>query len=375
MGKVKVLIVDDSAVIRSLLTEILSSDPQIEVVGTAGDPYKAREKIRRLEPDVITLDIEMPKMDGLSFLEKLMRLHPMPVVMISSMTQKGADIALRAIELGAFDFIGKPRADIASAFLEYQDEITAKVKAAAKASSKINGSSVETKAKRPPPQILDTSPKLSSDVILSKPDSKKRKTGAESIIAIGASTGGTEAIRRVLEDLPANHMPAIVVAQHIPPIFSESFAKRMHSLSALTVAEAKDNEAVKPGHVYIAPGDKHLLLERKINGYICRLNDGPPVNRHKPSVDVLFRSVAKSVGDNAIGIILTGMGADGALGLQEMKECGALTIAQDEASSVVWGMPGEAIKRGAATKVLSLADVAPFLIKEGRKKSGKDKGH
>lgn len=376
MGKIKVLIVDDSAVIRSLLTEILSSDSEIEVVGTAGDPYKAREKIRRLEPDVITLDVEMPKMDGLSFLEKLMRLHPMPVVMISSMTQKGADIALRAIELGAFDFIGKPRADIASAFMDYRDEITAKVKAAAKASSKIKGTDVSAKSRhRPAPPPLDTSPKLSSDVILSKPDGKRRKMGSESVIAIGASTGGTEAIRRIVEVLPANDMPAIVIAQHIPPVFSESFARRMDSLSELTVAEAKDNEAVKPGHVYIAPGDKHLLLERKANGYICRLNDGPPVNRHKPSVDVLFRSVAKVVGDKAIGIILTGMGADGALGLQEMKESGALTLAQDESSSVVWGMPGEAVKRGAVGKVLSLGDMAPYLIMEGRKKAGRDKGH
>ena len=371
MARIKVLIVDDSAVIRSLLTEILSSDPGIEVVGTAGDPYKAREKIRKLEPDVITLDVEMPKMDGISFLEKLMRLRPMPVVMISSMTQKGADIALRAIELGAFDFIGKPRADIQTAFMDYQEEIILKVKEAAKASSKIKKQS-ETRAplkavpERRSMTPLAPGPKLSSDVILDKVHGRQ-VSGREPIIAIGASTGGTEAIRRILEDLPAD-MPAIVIAQHIPPVFSESFAIRMDSLSALRVKEAEDEEPIRSGHVYVAPGDRHLLVEKRGPGYICRLNDGPPVNRHKPSVDVLFRSVSNTVGNMAIGVILTGMGADGANGLLEMKESGALTFAQDESSSVVWGMPGESVKRGAVDVVLNLERMAPDLIKESRRR-------
>lgn len=370
MNKIKVLIVDDSAVIRTLLTEILSSDAEIEVVGTAGDPYKAREKIRRLDPDVITLDIEMPKMDGLSFLEKLMRLHPMPVVMISSMTQKGADIALRAIELGAFDFIGKPRADISSAFLEYQDEITEKVKAAANTKSKIRNRREPAPKKKIPVSSLRTVPKHSANVILSKPDGRSIRFGTEKVIAIGASTGGTEAIRQVLENLPKD-MPAILIAQHIPPEFSESFAKRVDSLSQIKVMQAVDDQPVEPGCAYIAPGDRHLLLEKRGKGYVCRLNDGPAVNRHKPSVDVLFRSVAKTAGDKATGIILTGMGADGAQGLKEISETGAVTVAQDEATSVVWGMPGEAVKQGAAKQVLSLQNIAPYLIKEVRQNVSK----
>lgn len=374
MSKIKVLIVDDSAVIRTLLTEILSSDAEIEVVGTAGDPYKAREKIRRLDPDVITLDIEMPKMDGLSFLEKLMRLRPMPVVMISSMTQKGADIALRAIELGAFDFIGKPKADVSSAFLEYQDEITEKVKAAANTKSKIRNRREPVAKKKIPVSSLKTVPKHSANVILSKPDGRRIRSGTEKVIAIGASTGGTEAIRQVLENLPLD-MPAIVIAQHIPAEFSESFAKRVDSLSQIKVMQAIDDQPVESGCAYIAPGNRHLLLEKRGNGYICRLNDGPAVNRHKPSVDVLFRSVAKTAGDKATGIILTGMGADGALGLKEMSEMGAVTMAQDEATSVVWGMPGEAVKQGAVKQVLSLQNIAPYLIKEVRKSVSKEREH
>lgn len=373
MAKLKVLIVDDSAVVRTLLTEILSSDPGIEVVGTAGDPFRAREKIRKLEPDVITLDVEMPKMDGISFLEKLMRLHPMPVVMISSMTQKGADIALRAIELGAFDFVGKPRADMASAFMDYQDEIVAKVKEAAKARYKIRKNFEKSSASKKIVHRISPvapGPKLSSDAILEK-SIAKGVSGRQTIIAIGASTGGTEAIRRVLEVLPAQ-MPAIVITQHIPPVFSESFANRMDSLSLLTVKEAVDDESILPGHVYIAPGDKHLLVEKRGAGYVCRLNDGPAVNRHKPSVDVLFRSVANVVGQNAMGIIMTGMGADGALGLLEMKDRGAYTVAQDEQTSVVWGMPGEAVKKGAANYVLALDKIAAAIVKEGQRRMVKE---
>jgi len=355
-NKIKVVIVDDSALVRQILTEILNSDSRIEVVGHAQDPLIARDKIKRLNPDVITLDVEMPKMDGITFLRNLMRLRPMPVVMISSLTEKGADITLEAMEVGAVDFVAKPKIDAKEGLDEYKDEIIAKVKMAAKAKVRAFD---ET-----PVRKISVDPKLNADAILSKKSRKHFKT-TDTLIAIGASTGGTEAIRDVLSMMPPD-APGIVISQHIPEAFSTPFAKRMDTVSAMTVYEAHDGQQILPGHVYIAPGNRHLVVERSGAQYVCRLNDGPPVNRHKPSVDVMFRSVAQNVGPNAIGAILTGMGDDGARGLLEMKEAGAPTMAQDEASSVVWGMPGEAVKMAAADEELDLLAIAPKILRLSR---------
>ena len=358
MAKIKVLVIDDSALIRQMLTELLNNDPEIEVVGAAQDPFIARDKIKQLKPDVLTLDVEMPRMDGITFLRNLMRLHPMPVVMVSTLTEKGADVTFEALELGAIDFVTKPNIDVAKQLEHYAEELIEKVKVAATA-----------KVRAITDRVRDTSKdvKNSADVVLEKrsaPSATTLKT-TDRIIAIGASTGGTEAIRAVLEDMPAN-APGIVITQHIPPKFSTSFAKRMDTICAMTVYEAEDGQQIVPGHVYIAPGDQHLLVERSGARYYCRLNDGPAVSRHKPSVDVLFRSVAQSVGPNAIGVMLTGMGDDGAKGMLEMKEAGAPTIAQDEATSVVWGMPGEAVKCGAVDTQLPLGGIAGKLITQSR---------
>jgi len=352
MSKIGVLVIDDSALIRKLLTELLNKDPEIEVLDSAADPYIAREKIKKLKPDVLTLDVEMPKMDGITFLSNLMRLRPMPVVMVSTMTEQGAEVTLEALELGAVDFVTKPKLNVVESMDDYAMEIREKVKIAAKA--KVRALTEHRNDK--------VEPKLSADAVLEKREGKKShlKT-TERIIAIGASTGGTEAIREVLERMPADS-PGIVVTQHIPVGFSLSFAQRMNSISAMTVCQAEDGQQVIPGHAYIAPGDKHLYIERSGARYYCRLSDGPAVNRHKPSVDVLFRSVAQNVGPNAIGVILTGMGDDGARGLMEMKDNGAITLAQDEKTSVVWGMPGEAVKLGAADTQLPLEKVAGKLI-------------
>jgi two-component system chemotaxis response regulator CheB len=353
--KIRVLIVDDSALVRQLLSEILSQDRMIEVVGVAQDPFIAREKIKQLNPDVITLDVEMPKMDGVTFLRNLMRLHPMPVVMVSTLTQQGADVTLEALELGAVDFVTKPNIDLKERLKEYADELIGKVKTAA-------GARVRSKSDRELAKIPVEAKHSADSVILKReaPSATKLKT-TDKIIAIGASTGGTEAIREVLETMPAD-APGIVITQHIPPKFSTSFAHRMDTICAMTVYEADEGQQILPGHVYIAPGDRHLLVERSGARYYCRLSDGPPVNRHRPSVDVLFRSVAQNVGPNAIGVILTGMGDDGARGLLEIKEAGAPTVAQDEASSVVWGMPGEAVKLGAADTQLPLSKIAGKII-------------
>lgn len=350
--KIKVLIVDDSALIRQMLTEIISSDRELEVVGTATDPLAAREKIKKLNPDVLTLDVEMPKMDGVSFLSNLMRLRPMPVVMVSSLTEAGADVTLQALEYGAVDFVTKPKIDVASGFGDYADEIIEKVKMAAKANVRTLDKSTA---------IREVAPKLKADAILEGSSGKRLFKTTDHIIAIGASTGGTEAIKDVLSRLPAN-TPGTVITQHIPEAFSKPFAQRMNNVSAMTVTEARDGQQILRGHAYIAPGSHHLLVERDGARYICRLNDGPPVNRHKPSVDVLFRSVAQNAGHNAIGVILTGMGDDGADGLKEMKEMGAKTIAQDEKTSVVWGMPGEAVKKGGVDKVVPLTKVARKML-------------
>lgn len=353
---IKLLIVDDSALVRKLLSEILSKDHDIEIVGTAVDPYAARDKIKQLNPDVITLDVEMPRMDGLTFLENLMRLRPMPVVMVSSLTQKGADVTLRALELGAIDFVAKPVVDVAGSLEKYADELIAKVKMAASARVSVRTGSAPV---RHAPMHIDE--RRSADAVLPAVSGRRVLRTTERIIAIGASTGGTEAIREVLAMLPPD-APAIVISQHIPAAFSKPFAERVNRSSAMSVCEAQDGQYILPGHVYIAPGDRHLLVERDGARYRCKLNDGPHVNRHRPSVDVMFRSVAQNVGPNATGVILTGMGDDGARGMKEMLEAGARTIAQDEASSVVWGMPGAAAKLGAAEYVLPLQRIPDQIL-------------
>ncbi len=351
--KIKVLIVDDSALVRQVLTEMLNSAADIEVVGTAQDPFVARERIKSLKPDVLTLDVEMPRMDGVTFLRNLMRLRPMPVVMVSTLTEKGADITFQALELGAVDFVSKPKTDIAHTLDDYAEEIITKVRTAASARVQaLTRSSVD-----------DRSERHSADAVLGKVSASIHFRTTDRILAIGASTGGTEAIKEVLMRLPAD-TPGTVITQHIPEAFSAPFAKRMNGISAMTVCEAEDGQQIVTGHVYIAPGSQHLLVERDGARYICRLNDGPPVNRHKPSVDVLFRSVAQNVGSNAISVLLTGMGDDGARGMQEMKEAGAPTIAQDEKSSVVWGMPGEAVKLGCVDSVLSLTKIPGHILQQ-----------
>lgn len=350
----KVLIVDDSAVVRQLLSEILAADPEIEVVGTAADPYLAREKIKRLNPDVLTLDVEMPRMDGLMFLHNLMRLHPIPVVMISSLTQRGADTTLQALALGAVDFISKPTLDVQRGLRGFAEEIIAKVKMAARARV------------RPPERAL-ASPAAggpSPGAVLATAGPPRFRT-TDRLIAIGASAGGTEALRVVLEGMPAD-APAVVITQHLPGSFSSAFAERLDRHSAMAVREASDGEAILPGHAYIPKGGLHLRVVGDGARWRCRIDDSPPVNRHKPAVDVLFHSVAQTVGANAIGAILTGMGDDGARGLLAMRRAGARTLIQDEASSVVWGMPGAAHKLGAAEEVLPLQRIAERLLSLAR---------
>lgn len=339
----RVLIVDDSALVRQVLTEILAADPAIEVVGTAADPLLAREKIKRLNPDVLTLDVEMPRMDGLAFLENLMRLHPMPVVMVSSLTERGADTTLQALSLGAVDFVAKPKLDVARGLDAYAEEIRSKVKMAAR-------SRVRTIAGGP--RRLPQRPASANSLGFRTTDR---------LIAIGASAGGTEALRVVLEMMPAD-APAIVMTQHLPASFSTAFAERLDRHSAMSVREASDGEAILPGHAYLPAGGRHLRVIRDGARWRCRVDDGVPVNLHKPAVDVLFRSVAQNAGANAVGVILTGMGEDGARGLLEMKQAGATTLAQDEASSVVWGMPGSAVRLGAADEVLPLDRIAERIL-------------
>lgn len=356
MAKITVLVVDDSALVRKLLSEILNSDPEIEVVGTAVDPYAAREKIKKLRPDVLTLDVEMPRMDGVTFLRNLMRLFPMPVIMVSTLTEQGAQVTLEALELGAVDFVMKPKIDLSNTLGDYAEEIITKVKTAA---------AVNVEALVHEKSILDTVPdKLTADVVLAKKEARSipsHLNTTDKVIAIGSSTGGTEALKEVLSRLPA-HCPGIVITQHIPASFSAPFAKRVNGLSAIEVCEAKDGQQILPGHAYIAPGAQHLMVERSGARFYCKLNDGPAVSRHKPSVDVLFRSVAQNVGKNAIGVMLTGMGDDGAMGMVEMKEAGAFNFVQDEKSCVVWGMPMQAIKFGATDLQVPLAKIAAKLM-------------
>jgi two-component system chemotaxis response regulator CheB len=340
MQPIRVLIVDDSAFVRQVLTEIMSSDPEIMVVGAAQDPYVAREMIKTLNPDVITLDIEMPRMDGLAFLEKIMTLRPMPVLMISSLTQKGADAALRALEMGAVDYIAKPMVGIGDGFAALRGEIIEKVKIAAKARVKSAAPSKPSTARLTPGQSYSSSEKL---------------------VAVGASTGGVEALQDLLTAFPSDS-PAILITQHMPAVFTESFANRLNQACSVTVSQAKDGERVLPGHVYIAPGGFHLELARSGANYVCRVHEQPAVSGHRPSVDVLFRSVAHAAGANAVGIILTGMGKDGASGLLEMRRAGASTIGQDEATCVVYGMPKAAYDCGAVEIELPIRKIAQQVL-------------
>ncbi|MCC5869376.1 MAG: chemotaxis response regulator protein-glutamate methylesterase [Gammaproteobacteria bacterium] len=350
---IRVLVVDDSALIRKLLTAMLNDAPDIEVVGTAGDPYIARERIKQLSPDVLTLDVEMPRMDGVTFLRNLMRLHPMPVVMVSSLTEKGADVTLDALALGAFDFVSKPKLDVEAGLELLADELRAKVRAAAGArvralhAASAGASTGTATGAVSNPRTL--------------PLRRRHLRTTDQLLAIGASTGGTEAIQQVLCALPPD-APGVVITQHIPPRFSAAFARRVDALAAISVKEAEDGEVVLPGHAYIAPGGRHLRIQRSGGRYLCRIGDDEPVNRHRPSVDVLFDSLAEAAGPNVCAALLTGMGADGARGLLALREAGATTIAQDQPSSVVWGMPGEAVKLGAAGAVLPLGDIAAALL-------------
>jgi two-component system, chemotaxis family, protein-glutamate methylesterase/glutaminase len=321
------------------------------VVGTAPDPLIARERIKQLNPDVLTLDVEMPKMDGLTFLENLMRLRPMPVVMVSSLTARGAEVTLRALELGAVDFVAKPGSDLTGRFGDSAEVICRKVRQAALTRPRARTESVKPSG--------GVEPRLSADAVL--PRAQIQAAAGSRLIAIGASTGGTEAIRVVLESMPPD-APPVVITQHIPAAFSAPFATRMDGCSAMRVCEASDGQQIQPGHAYIAPGSEHLLVVRDGARFVCRLHDGPLVNRHKPSVDVLFRSVAAAVGAGGVGVLLTGMGDDGARGLLEMREGGAQTLVQDEATSVVWGMPGAAWKMGAAAEMLPLEKIAGRLV-------------
>jgi two-component system chemotaxis response regulator CheB len=340
--KIKVLIVDDSALIRSVMREIVNSQPDMEVVGVAPDPLVARELIKQTNPDVLTLDVEMPRMDGLDFLEKLMRLRPMPVVMVSSLTERGSEITMRALELGAVDFVTKPKLSIQTGMREYTELIADKIRGASRA--RIKPRSVH------PAAATTVLPQLRSPL-----------TSSEKLIIIGASTGGTEAIREFLMQMPSD-CPGILIAQHMPEGFTSSFAKRLDSLCKISVSEAAGGERVLPGHAYIAPGHSHLLLARSGANYVTKIEQSPPVNRHRPSVDVLFRSAAEAAGKNAVGVILTGMGKDGAAGMLEMKNAGAHNFAQDEATCVVFGMPREAIALGGAHEIGALTALPGMVL-------------
>jgi two-component system, chemotaxis family, protein-glutamate methylesterase/glutaminase len=357
-SRIRVLIIDDSALVRDLLSQILAGDPGIEVVGTAADAYIAREKIKQLNPDVVTLDVEMPKMDGVQFLRNLMRLRPMPVVMCSSLTERGADVTLTALELGAVDFVTKPKIDLAHTLEDYAAEIIGKVKVAARA--RVRALAAEPSA--PVSGNNAGSPFSATSAGGSSSVKPLRFRTTDQIIAIGASTGGTEAIREVLVRMPPD-APGIVISQHIPAAFSRPFAERMNGCSQMTVHQAEHGQLIMPGHVYIAPGDRHLIVDRDGARYRCRITDDSPVNHHRPSVDVMFGSVARNVGPNAIGVMLTGMGADGARGMLEMREAGARNIAQDENTSVVWGMPGSAVQIGAIDAVVPLHAVADLVLR------------
>ena len=355
MGKkIKVLVVDDSAVVRQTLTQIINTDPALEVIAHANDPYIAVKKIQNNVPDVITLDIEMPRMDGLTFLKKIMSQHPMPVIVISSLTEEGSLSGIKALEYGAVEIITKPQIHTKEFLEESKIRINSAIKAAARAT-------VKRKTFSATKQSAAIKPKLSADVMINKRVNRSMVETTEKIIAIGASTGGTEAIREILEAMPID-CPGIIIVQHMPELFTKSFANRLNDLCKITVKEASNNDSVIRGTALIAPGNKHMLLKRSGARYYVDVQDGPLVNRHRPSVDVLFRSVAQYAGKNALGIIMTGMGDDGAKGMLEMKDAGAYNIAQDEASCVVFGMPKEAIKLDAAHKILPLKRIAEHAL-------------
>jgi two-component system chemotaxis response regulator CheB len=356
MAKTRVVVVDDSALVRGLLSEIINRENDMECIGAAADPLVAREMIRNLNPDVITLDVEMPRMDGLDFLQRLMRLRPMPVVMVSTLTERGAEVTLKALELGAIDFVAKPKIGVADGLRRLADDITDKVRVAARAHvRRLAAPAAATGAEGAP--AAAPAPALLG------------RLSTEKIIFIGASTGGTEATKEVLVNLPPD-APAVMITQHMPPGFTKSYAARLNGLARIAVKEAGDGERVLPGHAYIAPGGLHMSVERSGANYIARVRDGEPVNRHKPSVQVLFESAARVVGPNALGVMLTGMGADGARAMKAMRDAGAWNICQDEASCVVFGMPREAIHAGAANEVLPLARIAPALIERLRSTVG-----
>lgn len=360
MAKTSVVVVDDSALVRSLLAEIINRQPDMICVGAAADPLVAREMIRNLNPDVITLDVEMPRMDGLDFLSRLMRLRPMPVVMVSTLTERGAEVTLKALELGAVDFVAKPKIGVADGLKQLAEEITDKVRIAAKAH-----------IRRAPAPTAGSPANLpgAAPAAPRAPTPSLGRISTEKLIFIGASTGGTEATKDVLMGLPPD-APGVMITQHMPPGFTRSYAARLDSLCRIRVKEAEDGERVLPGHAYIAPGGLHLSVERSGANYIARVRDGEPVNRHKPSVEVLFESAARVVGPNAFGIMLTGMGADGARAMRQMKDAGSFNICQDEHSCVVFGMPREAIQQGAAHEVLPLSQIANHLLDRLRKTHG-----
>jgi two-component system chemotaxis response regulator CheB len=348
LKKIRVIVVDDSALVRSLLSEIINRQGDMECIGTANDPLIAREMIRELNPDVITLDIEMPKMDGIEFLGRLMRLRPMPVVMISTLTERGAEVTMRALELGAVDFVAKPRMGITDGIRDLSGQIVEKIRVAAAAHIRRNvaaptATSTPTAAASKPANVLIG------------------RVSTEKLICIGASTGGTEAVKEILIRMPAD-APGIVITQHMPPGFTTSFAARLNSLCQITVQEAAHGDRILPGHAYIAPGGKQFRIDKSGANYVCVVEDGEPVNRHRPSVEVLFLSAAKLVGRNAYGIMLTGRGNDGAKAMREMRDAGSYNYVQDEASCVVFGMPKEAIAHGAADEVLPLTSIAPALL-------------
>lgn len=391
MSKIKVVVVDDSALVRSVLTQMINSQPDMQCVGAAHDPYQARELIRETDPHVITLDVEMPRMDGLDFLEKLMRLRPTPVVMISTLTERGAEITIRALELGAIDFVAKPKLGIAQGMQLATAEITEKIRIAASAkltrrsaaaAAALSGAPAKAAAPivtRVPAGISANEPAVAEKrlsavapgMIASRPaaPASKARVSTEKLIAVGASTGGTEAIRELLTQLPAD-FPAVLITQHMPAGFTRSFADRLNTLCKMAVSEAVDGERALPGHAYIAPGGMHMVVERSGANYVLRLLDTEPVNRHKPSVEVMFDSVARVVGGNATGVMLTGMGGDGAAAMRRMREAGAFNVAQDEASCVVYGMPREAVAAGGVHESLPLQAISQRLINRLREGAG-----
>lgn len=352
MKRIKVLVVDDSALVRQTMSDILGSDPEIEVVGTAADPILAAERMRTVIPDVITLDVEMPRMDGLTFLQKLMSQHPIPVVMCSTLTERGNETALKALEYGAVDIITKPKMGTKQFIEESRVRICEAVKGAAAARLGTLKAMRTTK---------EVAPRYTADVIMEKPNARAMIQTTEKVVLVGASTGGTEALKVFLEMLPED-TPGIVIVQHMPEHFTAAFAKRLDSICRVTVKEAQDNDTVVRGRALIAPGNHHALLKRSGARYYVEIKDGPLVSRHRPSVDVLFRSGARYAGKNAVGVIMTGMGDDGARGMKEMFDAGAITIAQDEASCVVYGMPHEAVKNGGVHKIMPLQNIAGEVL-------------